>query len=77
MGVPFFSYRRSKNFNQSRGKISTEEEEMLDEPIDYFLALCIVGALFWAADALDRYEAKKRAGKKEEEEEDDDYDFTS
>lgn len=73
MGVPFFSYRRSKNFNQSRGKISTEEEEMLDEPIDYFLALCIVGALFWAADALDRHQAKNR---KKEEYEDDDQDFT-
>lgn len=46
---------------------------MLDEPIDYFLALCIVGALFWAADALDRYQAKNR---KKEEYEDDDQDFT-
>lgn len=48
---------------------------MLDGPIDYFLALCIVGALWWGADLLDRREAKNRK-KEETKQDDDDQDFT-
>jgi len=66
---------RQKNFNQSRGKTLSEEEEMPEllqgiHPMGFVVGIIF---LYLVADVLDRRRMKRLA---EKEEDDDDQDFT-